>query len=122
MASSATINLTAASFKIIGFVKGDTLDLLIDFVPSGSFNFTGAAGNMQLVNKSTNALVADLDTAGGEILFPTADQIRVLVEDSVTALWPVCTVVGDIQVTFSDGSTRTLVDIEIVIEKPVTPV
>lgn len=122
MATAATVNLSAASLKVVGFVKSDTLDLTIGFTPSGSFDFSGAAGNMQLVNKSTNALVADLDTAGGEILFPTSDSIRVLVEDSVTATWPVCTVVGDVQVLFSDGTTRTLLNFEIVINKPVTPV
>lgn len=122
MATTATVNLSAASIKVVGFVKSDTFDLLVDFTPSGSFNFTGAAGNCQLVNKSTNALVEDLNTAGGEVTFPTADQIRILVADSVTALWPVCTVIGDVQVEFADGTTRTLIDIEIAIEKPVTPV
>lgn len=122
MSAAATVNLSAASLKVIGFVIGDTLDLAIDFTPSGSFDFSGADGNMQLVNKSTNELIADLTTGGGEILFPTADQIRVLVADDVTALWPSCTVVGDIQVVFNDGSTRTMVDLEIVLKKPVTPV
>ena len=122
MASTATVDLSWARLNVVGFVKSDTFDLTIDFVPSGSFDFTGAAGNMQLVNKSTNALVADLDTAGGEILFPTSDQIQIVVEDTVTALWPVCTLVGDIQVLFQDGTTRTLLYVEIKVEKPVTAV
>lgn len=122
MASTATVNLSAASLKVVGFYISDTLDLVIDFIPSGSFNFSGASGNMQLVNKSTNALIADLTTVGGEILFPNADQIQVLVEDTVTATWPPCTVVGDIQVEFSDGTTRTVIELEIVLNKPITPV
>lgn len=118
----AVVDLSPAEIKITGFYRSDTFDKTITFTPPGSFDFTAAAGNCQLVNKSTNALVADLDTAGGEILFPTADDIRVLVADSVTALWPACTLLGDIQVEFADGTVRTLVRLEIVVEKPITPV
>jgi len=120
--AAALVDLNPAEVKIIGFYQSDTFDRTITFTPPGSFDFTGAAGNMQLVNKSTNALVADLDTAGGEILFPTSDDIQILVADTVTALWPVCTLVGDIQVEFADGTLRTLVKMEIIVEKPVTPV
>ena len=119
---AALVDLNPAEVKVIGFYQSDTFSRTIEFVPSGSFVFTGAAGNCQLVNKSTNALVQDLTTANGGVTFPDADTILLFATDAETALWPVCTLLGDIQVEFADGSVRTLVRIEIIVEKPVTPV
>jgi len=72
---AATVDLSPAFVKIVGFYRSDTFNRTIDFVPSGSFDFTGAIGNCQIVNKSTNALVQDLTTANGGVTFPTADSI-----------------------------------------------
>lgn len=122
MASAATVNLSAATLKVVGFVVGNTFDLLIDFVPSGSFNFAGATGKCRLIKKSDNSTVEDLDTAGGGITFPTSDQIQVFVSDADTAIWPYnCDILGDIEVTFSDTTIRTLIELEIKPEKPITP-
>ena len=118
----AVVDLKPAEVKIIGFYKSDTFNRTISFVPSGSFDFTGASGNCQLVNKSTNALVQEFTTGNGGLTFPTADDVLLFALDTDTALWPVCSLVGDIQVEFSDGTIRTLVKLEIIVEKPVTPV
>ena len=119
---AALVDLNPAEVKVIGFYQSDTFSRTITFVPPGSFNFTGAAGNCQLVNKSTNALVQELTTANGGISFPDTDTILLFALDSDTALWPVCSLVGDVQIELSDGTVRTLVKIEIVVEKPITPV
>lgn len=119
---AALVDLNPAEVKIVGFYKSDTFSRTITFVPPGSFDFTGAAGNCQLVNKSTNALVEDLTTINGGVTFPTADDILLFVSDADTAVWPVCTLVGDIQVELADGTVRTLVKLEVIVEKPITPV
>ena len=56
------------------------------------------------------------------ISFPDSDTILLFTLDSATALWPVCSLVGDVQIELADGTVRTLVKIEIVVEKPITPV
>lgn len=119
---AALVDLKPAEIKIVGFYKSDTFNRTISFVPPGSFDFTGAAGNCQLVNKSTNVLVEELTTANGGISFPTADDILLFAADTDTATWPVCALVGDIQVEFADGTVRTLVKLEVIVEKPITPV
>lgn len=119
---AALVDLSPAQIKIVGFYQSDTFSRTITFVPPGSFDFTGAAGNCQLVNKSTNALVHDLTTANGGVTFPDSDTILLYTDPADTALWPVCAIVGDIQVEFSDGTVRTLAKVEIIVEKPITPV
>ena len=119
---AALVDLTPAQIKIVGFYKSDTFSRTITFVPPGSFDFTGATGNCQLVNKSTNALVKEITTANGGITFPDSDTILLFVNETDTALWPVCSIVGDVQIEFSDGIVRTLIKLEIIVEKPITPV
>ena len=119
---AALVDLNPAEVKIVGFYKSDTLSRTITFVPPGSFDFTGAAGNCQLVNKSTNALVQDLTDANGGITFPDSDTILLFTDSADTANWPVCALVGDVQIEFADGTVRTLVKLEIIVEKPITPV
>ena len=119
---AAIVDLKPAEAKIIGFYRSDTFNRTINFVPPGSFDFTGATGNCQIVNKSTNALVQDLTTANGGVTFPTADSILLFALDTATALWPVCALVGDVQVEFLDGTIRTLLKLEIIVEKPITAV
>lgn len=119
---AATVDLSPAFVKVTGFYKSDTFNRTITFVPPGSFDFTGASGNCQLVNKSTNALVQDLTTVNGGISFPDTDTILLFSTDAQTANWPVCAIIGDIQIELADGTVRTLVKIEIIVEKPVTPI
>ena len=119
---AAIVDLKPAEVKIVGFYRSDTFNRTITFTPPGSFDFTGAVGNCQILNKSTNALVEELTTANGGLTFPTSDNILLFVSDADTATWPVCALVGDIQVEFSDGTIRTLVKLEIIVEKPITPV
>ncbi len=119
---AALVDLKPAEVKIVGFYRSDTFARTITFEPPGSFDFTGATGNCQIVNKSTNVLVQELTTANGGLTFPTSDDILLFALDSATALWPVCALVGDIQVEFADGTVRTLVKIEIIVEKPIAPV
>lgn len=119
---AALVDLSPAQIKIVGFYQSDTFSRTITFVPPGSFDFTGAAGNCQLVNKSTNALVQELTTANGGISFPDSDTILLFTLDTATALWPVCSLVGDVQIELADGTVRTLVRVEIIVEKPITPI
>lgn len=119
---AAIVDLSPAEVSIVGFYQSDTFNRTITFTPSGSFNFTGATGNCQLVNKSTNALVQELTTGNGGISFPDSNTIRLFALDSDTADWPVCSLVGDVQIELSDGTVRTLVKIEVVVRKPITPV
>lgn len=119
---AALVDLNPAEVKIVGFYKSDTLSRTITFVPPGSFDFTGAAGNCQLVNKSTNALVQDLTDGNGGISFPDSDTVLLFTDPAETADWPVCTLIGDIQIEFADGTVRTLVKVEIVVEKPITAI
>lgn len=118
----AVVDLSPPEVTIKGFYRSDTFVRTFEFTPSGTFDFTGAAGNCQLVNKSTNALVKDLTTANGGLTFPTADVILLFAADTDTATWPVCRLIGDIQVEFADGTIRTLVKVEIIVENPITPV
>lgn len=119
---AALVDLSPAQVKIVGFYQSDTFSRTITFVPPGSFDFTGASGNCQLVNKSTNALVQDLTTGNGGISFPDSDTILLFATDADTADWPVCAIIGDVQIELSDGTVRTLVKIEIIVEKPITSV
>lgn len=119
---AALVDLRPPEIKIVGQYKTDTFNRTIRFVPPGSFDFTGASGNCQLVNKSTNALVQDLTTVNGGISFLDTDTILLFATDAQTANWPVCAIVGDIQIELADGTVRTLVKIEIIVEKPVTPI
>lgn len=119
---AALVDLNPAEVKIVGFYKTDTFSRTITFVPPGSFDFTGASGNCQLVNKSTNALVQDLTTANGGLTFPDSDTVLLFATDTDTADWPVCSLVGDVQIELADGTVRTLVKLEVIVEKPITPV
>ena len=119
---AAIVDLSPAFVKITGFYKSDTFSRTITFVPSGSFDFTGASGNCQLVNKSTNALVEELTTGNGGITFPDTDTILLFASDTDTATWPVCALVGDVQIELADGTVRTLVKLEVIVEQPITAV
>lgn len=122
MASAATVNLSAATLKVVGFVVGNTFELEVDFTPSGSFNFAGASGKCRLVKKSDNTTIEDLTTLNGGVTFPTADQVRIFVSDTDTATWPYnCDILGDVEVTFNDATVRTMIELEIKPEKPITP-
>jgi hypothetical protein len=121
MASAANVNLSAATLKVTGFVVGNTFELEIDFVPPGSFDFTGATGKCRIVKKSDNTTVQDLTTGGGGVTFPTSDSIRLFSADTATALWPICDLLADVEVTFQDTTVRTLIDLEIRPVKPITP-
>ena len=119
---AALVDLRPPEIRIVGQYKTDTFSRTITFVPPGSFDFTGASGNCQLVNKSTNELVQDLTTLNGGVSFPDSDTILLFTDPADTANWPVCTLVGDIQIEFSDGIVRTIAKVEVVVDKPITPV
>lgn len=114
----SVIDYSAAGFKIVEWHVGNTFDFVFDFVPHGSFDFTGASGKCRLVKKSDNTTVADLTT---QITFPTANEIQITVGDAVTALWPICDLLGDVEITFQDTTIRTMLKLWIIPQKPITP-
>lgn len=115
----SVIDYSAAGFKIVEWHVGNTFDFNFDFVPHGSFDFSGASGKCRLVKKSDNTTIIDLTT---EITFPSANEIDIVVDDTTTGTWPVCDLLGDVEITFNDGSVRTMLKLWIIPQKPITPV